>query len=305
MSRLLILALLIAALATPARAFDRGDVLLENRMRTKYVSYELWQHFGWRYAIGTGFQLIYKFIPFVGPGHFLAPASNQIVFHSDRTVSVWDGVPVWFTDPGKGYTEIFTADADLGEIAPMRSGNFLVAGETLIEFNLHGRVAEYPIAAKDIELLADQCTVLYDDAAGNRVHRFDICRRQPLTDFASLIAGEAAGSIRQLQSGDVVVANGSAILQFTWEGSLVRSYPFPGVTHLALSLDGRTFYAAGVHDDKAELRHYDPNGESESIQLGNDGMTSIIFPDAVSDLVTVGEWRAALTAVRSRAVRRR
>jgi hypothetical protein len=319
MSRLLVLALLTASISIPAHAFDRGDVLLENRVQSTVPTYELWDHFGWRFAVLTGFPLIDKTIPFTGPGHFIAPAPNEIVFHSDRTVSVWDGAPHAYNEPGKGYAEIFTDDAELSEIAPMRSGNFLVAerGPKLIEFNLHGRVADHAfpnsLGARHIELLADQCTVLYttgnDDPAGNRVHRMNICTQQPQTDFASLTAGEYAGAIRQLQTGDVVVANGNAILQFNAGGSFVRSYPFPGVTHLALSTDGLSFWGAGVNEGRAELRHFDPSvadGKPESVQLGNDEMVTTSVPDDVSDLVVVGEWRAALTTVgRSRAVRRR
>lgn len=329
-------ALLALLLTTPLAAFDRGDVLLENRTHVPALGipgplYELWVHTGWRYAFSGGWQLlIHKPIPYTGPGRFLVPRPDQILSHHEQTVSVWDGVARPYWTEGKGYTEVFRHDTELSEIAPMRSGNFLVAeqwndrGAKLIEFNLQGRVAEYSfpegidtatnraLGAMHIELLSDQCTVLYTlgkEIASNRVRRLNICTKQPQTDFASLVAGEYAGSIRQLPSGDILVANGSAVLQFTSQGSLVRSYQFPGVTHLALTTDGSAFWAAGVYLEKAHLRRFDlstPDADPPSLQLGNDEMKTLVVPLDVADLVIVGEWRAALEPVKARvrAVRR-
>lgn len=317
------LALLLAA---PLAAFERGYVLLENRAHAPSLHlpadrHELWAYAGgWRYAVHAGgAPLIYKLVPYSGPGRFLMPAPDRILFHHQRVVSFWDGVPRLYNEAGKGYTEIFAEETELGEIAPMRSGNFLVPqrwndrerGAKLIEFNVRGRVAEYAfpevidpatnraLGATHIELLADQCTVLY--TLGNRVARLNICTGQAQTDFATLVAGEHAGSIRQLPNGDVLVANGSAILQFTSAGSLRRTYSFPGVTHLALTADGKAFWAGGVFLGKAELRRFDPE---QSVQLGNDGMQTLMVPLETTDLVVVGEWRASNAQVKSRAVRR-
>ena len=305
-------ALALFLIAMPLAAFNRGDVYFEHRSFfpiDNTNSYESWQFDpAWSYAIGAdAWPLIYKEVPLFGPGHFVIPASNQILFHRDRTVSVWDGVYRVFTEPGKGYTEIFRDDAELGEIAPMRSGHFLVpegsmAGAKLIEFTLNGRVREiaFPngIGAEHIELLGDQCTLLYGVA--NRVARMNICTGAALSDFATLSA--PAGAIRQLPSRDVVVADGSAVLQFTADGALLRSYPFAGVTHVALTPDGSAFWAAAVVAGKAELRRYD--GGTRDVPIGNPGMSDGFVPTAVDDLVVVGEWRAAaLPKPRSRAAR--
>jgi hypothetical protein len=326
----MITALFALLLAAPSFAFNRGYVELENRSRVPGETrpyYELWEHVGWHYAFfAGGWRLTDKVVPYTGSGHFLIPAPNQIVFHSEQTVSFWDGVVHNFWEEGKGYVDIFHDDTELGEIAPMRSGNFLVPersndrarGAKVIEFNLQGRVAEvrFPevvdvasgraVGASHIELLADQCTLLY--GVGNRVARLDICTGAARSDFAVLHADESAGSIRQMPNGEVLVASGSAVLQFAANGTLLRSYSFPGVTNVALTPEGTAFWAAGVDADKAELRRFDPNvvgGNPTTIPLGNPEMTSAAVPVDVSDLVVVGEWRPALQPgrVRVRAVR--
>ncbi len=325
--------ILTALLATPLLVSDRGDVYFQTD--THYVSggndvmgWDLWVYRdGWDYALfGGACPPLFKYVPFAAQAHFLVPAPNRVLFHQNRTVSVWDGVCHYYNEPGNGYDDIFADDTELSDIAPSRAGRYLIAerwndrarGAGLIEFDLHGRVAEYrlpevivnnrALGAMHIELLADHCTVLYtlgnDDPGGNHVRRFNICTNEAQSDFASLVAGEYAGAIRQLPNGDVLVANGRAILRFTSAGSLWGSYQFPGVTHLALSSDGRTLWAGAVYLDKAELREFDLGGSSRSIPLGNPRMTSLPVPFRVSALVVVDEWRAGVER-RIRAVRRR
>jgi len=338
MIRRVLVIMAVLALAAPLAAFERGDVLLETHVSVPIIGtpafpYDLWQYSGGGYALSVEWLLSEKYIPFSGPGHFLVPSPNKIVFHHEQTVSVWDGVRQLFTTEGKGYSEIFRDDTELGEIAPMRSGNFLVAERwtdgtrdaKLIELSLEGRVADHAfpelidpstgraVGALHIELLSDQCTVLYtvgkDHPLNNVVRRLNICTGEPQTDFSSLVAGQYAGSIRQLGDGSILVANGSAVLQFNAEGSLMQTYPFPGVTHLALTPDGTAFWAAGVDLDQAVLRRFDaglPESGSSRVQLGNDGSQSLEIPLDVSDLVVAGEWRAATVKVarpRSRSVR--
>lgn len=330
MIRTLAAALLFAAVAAPlsADAFTPGNVYLEDLSQAGgSTGYELWLHVGWQYATGTGYPLIDKVPPFTGPGHFIIPSSSQMLFEHERTVAFWNGEPLLFSDPAKGYTDIFTDDADLADIAPIRNGNFLVAersadaarGAKVIQFNLSGVVAQYAfpklldpasgraLGASHIELLADQCTLLYtlgaDDPAGGRVRRMDLCTQQAESDFAMVPAGAYAGSVRQLPNGDVIVADGSEVLRFDAHGVLIGTYAFPGVSHLALSTDGKTFYAAGVADGREEFRQYDASGNGKTIPLGNPEMQSIVVPLNVDDLVTVAEWRAAARPGRMRPVR--
>src|SRR6185295_10385661 len=92
--------LLVLLLAAPVHAYERGNVLLE--------SDGLWfTADGWPYALPTGWLLIHKTIPFNGPGHFVIPAPNQVIFHDGHTMSVWDGVNRLFSEPGKGYIDLF------------------------------------------------------------------------------------------------------------------------------------------------------------------------------------------------------
>jgi hypothetical protein len=289
--------------ALPLAAFERGEVYFDHTAASPFNPgsfYEAWVFApSWSYAVSTGARpLIDKSVPLFGAGHFFIAAPNQIVFHSGGTVSWWDGVPHLFSEPGKGYADIFHDDAPLGEIAPMRNGDYLVpeqsaTGAKLIEFNLQGRVAEYAFpngaGAEHIELLGDQCTLLY--GAGNRVARMNLCTGAAMSDFAALPADQMVGSIRQLpNAGDVLVASGSAIVQFSAGGAMLRAYPFDGVTRIALTPDGNGFYAAGVSGEKPVLRVY---GAPKDIPIGNPGMNDSATALAADDLVVVGEWRAA------------
>src|SRR6185437_4452601 len=125
-----------------------------------------------------------------------------------------------------------------------------------------------------------------------RVRRTNICGGVAGPDFASLPDGDIAGAIRQMPGGEVLVAGGNAVFQFTSAGALLRAYPMSSVTHIALAPEGATFWAAGVDEAGGFLRHVDPRGVSaESIPLGNPGMRSITVPQDVSELVVVSEWR--------------
>ena len=300
--RLLILfAFLIAA---PLMAFDRGHVIVQYR-----PSSEAWElDLKWQYAYRTGgTPAIQKNVPYLYDGHFLIPMPDQAVFHSDGTVSVWDGVPHYLWEPGLGYTELFHRDGQLGEIAPMRSGHFLLPDDAkLIELSLQGVVREIPfpngVGAAQIELLADQCTLLYGVA--NRVARMDICTGEALSDFAAMPIGTVR-AIRKLPNGDVLVANGSAITQLSADGAFVRLYPFDGVTHIALTPDGSAFWAAGADAGQGRLRYFAAGsyGEGQEVRFDN-AATRSVPADAVDDLLVVGEWRAAAPPlIRVRAVR--
>lgn len=301
-------AVLLMLLAMPAAAQRSGNVLVEVMTKPGWVST--------RMSVGNSVlgylanSLIHKQIPFSDfDGNFFMPRIEETVFHYKGTVSTWDGKPTIFSLPGKGYTEIFHNDAELTEIAPMRSGNYLVAERRagdLIEFDMQGVVAKYPFpGATHIELLYDQCTVLFtsgdDDPHGNRVRRMNICTGEQLPDFATLLPGQYAGSIRQLPNTDVLVANESAVLQFDRFGTLLHTYPYV-ITHLGLTPDGSRFWASGTIDGQPHLLRFDPSrphAEPESLRFD----MGIAWGLAIRELVVVGEWRSAMRPVKGRAVR--
>ncbi|HUJ14635.1 MAG TPA: hypothetical protein VL284_12685 [Thermoanaerobaculia bacterium] len=278
------------------------------------TNHDLWEYEpGWEYTIATGCALIFT-CPAYSRANFDIPSPDGVFFEDGQTISFWDGVPEGFLESGKGYTDLFSDDAELSEIAPMGGGRLLVAerwadrarGAKLIEFDLHGRIGDHPfpevldangraLGAEHIELLADRCTLLYtnglDDPNGNRVRRMNICTDTAESDFATLVAGQDAGAIRQMPDGSVIVANGDAILRFSSDGSLMNSDEFPGVTHVALTPGGTEFWAAGVDNGAPVLRFF---GDGSSIMIGNPDMQPPASADDITELVVAGEWRAAV-----------
>src|SRR5687767_12509077 len=119
-----ILALSVAALPA-AGDFRRGSVFLETSLRREtspeVVSTDVWVFQPeWDYAVaGGGNLLIHESVPWAGPGgQFFAPAPNQILFHHQRTMYVWDAIPRFANSGETGYVPLFASDALLGEIAP-------------------------------------------------------------------------------------------------------------------------------------------------------------------------------------------
>ncbi len=334
LSTLLFAILLAAPLGA---AFVPGMVFIQNRAANTSLgltSSDLWAYSpGDSYALAAGgTPLIYQPTP-LGTGQFLIRNPNAMIFERSRTVSVWDGVEYFYGDPHTGIQDILTTDADLAEIAPARSGNFLGAeqsntadvGAKLIEFNLAGVVAEYRLptivdvahnrvlGASHLEVLGDGCTVLYtlghDDPNPGRVHRFNICTGAAESDFwVPTVPAEYAGSVRQLPNGDILVAAGTVVRELTLQGVPVHEWAFAGVTHVALTPDGHAFYAAGVNQQKVDFRLYQldtPNDAPRLIPIGNPEMQSLLSPTEMIQLVVVGEWRAVGVTSRTRAVRHR
>ncbi|MBV9492775.1 MAG: hypothetical protein JOZ54_00910 [Acidobacteria bacterium] len=316
--------LLTVSLTSPLLAFERGEVILKTAVEDAqgngtwevYGGFEDWSYLGRIDAVA----LIFKPVPFNGDGDILAPAPNQVFFDLFGTIHFWNGELQRTTQPGLGYSELFHDDAQLGEMAPMRNGHFLLAersstrdrGVKLIELDLNGIVAEYPLpgvvdAAKDrvlgaqhLDLLADQCTVLYslgdDDPDGYHVRRYNLCTRQAEADFGAPVAGQQAGTIRQLPDGDVLVSTAVAIFRYSPQGSVARVYPIEGITHIALSPEGDAVWASGVTEEKAKLFLLDLKDaipRAKAYGVGNPGSQSIYHDVAIADLSVVDEWRAS------------
>jgi hypothetical protein len=267
----------------------------------------------------------------------LMPAPSHFVFHRERKVSMWDGVWRPLTEPGPGYDVLFTADTELGEIAPAGDGRYLVperwnaraAGAHVLEFDANGLVrrhrlpeVEEPgtgrvIGARHIELLGDRCTLLYtngfDGPSPNRVRRMDLCTGAALPDFVQLPYGQYAGVVRQLPGGDILVANDTEVLQFDGGGKLRHAYPFERVRHIALTPDGKSFWALGLPSEpsmpseaQGMLRLYDlsaPFVVRPAFPVINWEANAAPATELI-DLAIVGEWRAAVARSRTRSIRR-
>jgi hypothetical protein len=327
---------ILPVISLGAVPYNTGHVLLENHSTAPgfgFTSNELWVYAGGDYTLAIGTPLIYQSLPIFGASRFLLPASNTSIYEKGRTVSVWDGSTHFYGDLETGTRDLLTASSDLGDIAPARFGHYLVAeqwntpdvGAKLIEFDFGGVVAEYRLptifnaahdrvlGANHIEALSDGCSVLYtlglDDPNPGRVHRFNLCTGAAEADFfVPTSTLEYAGSVRQLPNGNVLVATGKSVRELKLDGVPAYEWAFENVTHLALTPDGHGFYAAGVNQQKEDFRFYnlDSRGDPpKTIAIGNPGMQSLFVPDEILELEVVGEWRAAVVPMRTRAVRRR
>ncbi len=106
-----------------------------------------------------------------------------------------------------------------------------------------------------IELAADQHT-LYYTSQGHAVKRYDLAAGAPLPDFAGNLPGDAAGAVRILPDGGVLVADGLAIMRLNAAGRVEQFYKAPDhKTWVALGVDpdGTSFWA-GDHDTGSVCR---------------------------------------------------
>lgn len=298
--------LVLLSLSTAAQPLARGEVLFETEELV--ATPPLHSTFTWwvagpqdPYAAVTAFLLLWEVPRFDGRAPMRAIGNGNVLVGDDATIYRWHG--------SHSFEPVLQFRNELSEIAPVRGGNFLAAerfGGKLIEFNLKGRVAEYPFpGGEHIELLSDQCTLLFTNGLNdNRVRRMNLCSGGMLSDFALLPDATYAGSIRQLPNGEVLVADGQAIRRFSRGGTLVGSYEFPGATHLALFDRGTKFYAAGVVDGQAQLREFavDAAAAVRVIPAGNPEMRGLPT-ERITDLTVEGEWRASAAMTRRRAVR--
>jgi hypothetical protein len=294
--------LLLLALTLPAAAqpLVRGEVIIETVEHSAFgtTQYHLFSHTpGQLFAFPT----VFGDLPFeiAGPAPLRA-AGNSLFLGDGRTIYFWRGAEL---------VPVLQDGNEISEIAPMRNGNFLAAarfGPALIEFNLGGRVREHDFpGAEHIELLADQCTLLYSRGSlGDAVHRMNLCTGEQLADFATLGTGYA-GAVRQLPGGDILVADGRGVSRYTAHGSFVRFYAFSGATHIALIANGTAFYAAGIAEGIGELRTFDVDHPAhvQTVVLAGPRSHRLVRTDRVTDLMVAGEWRASAPAARRRSVR--
>lgn len=200
--------------------------------------------------------------------------------------------------------ELFVAETvSRARHLPARLVRFSAAGEVLRVYSLEllprGSSAGYSAGPAHMELLADQCTLVYtlgDDLFdARRVMRFDVCTGLPMPDLLALVPRfRVGGSVRQLPNGDILVATGRDVRRFDSSGTLVLVYRVPAF-RIALTPDANGFWFA----DNFFLQRIDFADPAEIAErvalppLGN-----------VRALSVVGEWRAATNFIKRRPVRR-
>ena len=89
-----------------------------------------------------------------------------------------------------------------------------------------------------VDLAADQHTLLYT-SEGHMIMRFDTSTNTQLAPFATGLPGSNAFALRILPSGNVLVADSSAVVQVNTLGNVVQTYtpPNSGGAIFSLSLD--------------------------------------------------------------------
>jgi hypothetical protein len=237
-----------------------------------------------------------------------APAAGHLYVTSENKLGV--------SAEGTGTSWIFLSNARLTDILQLPSGNLLVAeadnrksfGARLHEVNARGALedtwvlpsfpdsgdADRVLGASHMELLSDQCTLLYTGGRTaeetHRIRRYNLCTRSGEADFLAKlpVAGGAVGSIRQLPGGDILIATGRGVLRYTNSGAYVGSYPF-AARRIALSTDGSSFWVAEAGEDgsvDARVLRVDP-------ATGQIAAEFALGKEDVSGLTVVGEYRAA------------
>ncbi|MBV9146418.1 MAG: PKD domain-containing protein, partial [Acidobacteria bacterium] len=120
----------------------------------------------------------------------------------------------------------------------------------ILKFDPSGKLlTSYTVAAEeqgsdDIDLSADQCTLLYT-SEGPSVLRYDVCRNQQMTPFATGL--KKALVLRILPDGGVIVGDLLDIVHLNSSGQQVMTYTAPGEQCLyavTLDQDGTSFWAA-------------------------------------------------------------
>lgn len=236
--------------------------------------------------------------------------------------SGWDRIIV--TADLETIAEMYTVPGPeiLGEILPLRSGDFLVFQLTLpmhlLKFSASGVLlstfelppfsnTQYWEWSARADVLSDQCTVVYHGlperdpgADSRRIRTFNICTNRPGDDLFVVPPGaKCVSSIRQIPGGDFLVGVCNAVHRFDRSGNLVATYPVAGDL-LALTPDGSGFWTT-IYEQPGMLQNL------YRIELASPDRVALYTttwsPNEATALTVVGEWRAALQPARRRAVR--
>jgi hypothetical protein len=141
-------------------------------------------------------------------------------------------------------------------LAPVGNNNLGVFGisDAQLKLKQSFELQRERVGADWIDLMADQCTVLYT-SEGRLVKSYDICKKKQNADFATLPQGSICFALRIRSNGEVLVACRDQIHRLNAAGLSIQSYTpkfqgFPvgqSESYFALNLDpkGEAFWTGG------------------------------------------------------------
>ena len=213
---------------------------------------------------------------------------------SDQSISKFDGAGKlvesrWATIPGAIESCVFDKDGNLyvGE-----DGD---SGGVLVKVSPSGQVEQTFAPETDnsgvdqIDLAEDQCT-LYYTSEGSGIRRYDVCRDQQLSDFATGIGNNCYG-LRIRPNGEVLVACDVTVYRVRQDGTVIQSYSPEGVTTsvgglFALNLDNddKHFFTATYQEGRVWRVDIDSGEGTQTPYL-----QTTIAGDSIGGLAIFGE----------------
>jgi PEP-CTERM motif len=151
-----------------------------------------------------------------------------------------------------------------------------------------------------IDLAADQKTVFVTEET-SIIKRFDISTNSALSNFVDMTAngGTNGFALRILDNGDVLIAGGPKVLQYSAAGAFLGSYDVTGVdSFFALNLDStnNTFWSGSFGNNnlyRFTLGNYGANVSSQTIVAGGQLFGVAVFGErtvAVPLVPEPGTW---------------
>ncbi len=318
------LALLIGFSAFAQTAFERGDVVVQMSSTMGWEPYTQFAEIHVLDPNGVRKEADRRFSPPPYASGFLIPDARRAFFASRALgVTLWRDGSNGLARPVNGLNL-----QDPGQVLQTRSGDLLVAERRraggkprLVRFTAAGdllwiyELPDPPLArpnesnsylgAQHMELLGDQCTLLWATSSSRRVRVFNVCTGEAAHDLMTMPSDvDQIGSIRKLPNGDLLIGADriwpakSVVRRFDAAGNHVASHSelpsgFGGETLLALTPEGTGFWVA--KDFVIQRIDFDSPGSAI--------VSTEIRGNYLNALGVVGEWRAAThTAPRRRAV---
>jgi len=150
------------------------------------------------------------------------------------------------------------------------------AGKLLTTFT----VATEEQGSDDIDLSADNCTLLYT-SEGPSILRYDVCRNQQMTPFATGL--KKALVLRILPDGGVIVGDLTDIVRLNASGQQVMTYTAPGeqcLYSVTLDQDGTSFWAGDYCS--SNIYRFDINSGKQLTKFNSGTPSGTVFGLAIS-----------------------